>query len=336
MRENADSLLCLPGTAEEKRWLEDRLEILSVKEKLVLAAAVERSPPRDMKDAVNCLLTLDEYNVIPAGSYERLGECYLEEQCIPQDQIPFFDKAALGEWYADRHPGSFIGNCYVSSPEGDVQTPYDGTHLPTDAERLDWSVRLKLASKSVPEGVWVKFPDYDEFNEGKASDFRLALDALKAGALAECTLLEARCVLPCVQDLAGQYADLADLVYDGQDLGIMLDERGQGSPGFLERVAAALQFENCSRLDDAVRVIGNLRSYDIVNVDAFLDQTMQELGRQEWSKGGEGIKNCFDYVAYAAARAEQQGYTLTDDGQSYIRNRDSPVQSIRQDGMTMQ
>ena len=336
MRANADSLLCLPGTAEEKKWLEGRLEVLSVKEKLVLAVAAERSPPENMKDAVNCLLTLNGYDVIPAGSYEPLGECYLEEQCVPQDQIPFFDKAALGEWYADRHPGSFTGNCYVASPEGDVQTPYDGTHFPVDAERLDWSIRLKLASETVPEGVWTKLPDHDEFNDGRAGDFRLALDMLKVGVLVECTLLEARCVLPCVQDLAGQYADLGDLVYDGQELGIMLDERGQGSPDFLERAAAALQFENCSRLDDAVRIIGDLRSYDIINVDAFLDQTMQELGRQEWSKGGEGIKNCFDYVAYAAAKAEQQGYTLTDDGQNYIRNWNSPVQSMQQTGMTMQ
>jgi len=68
MRENADSLLCLPGTAEEKKWLEDRLEMLSVNEKLVLVAAVERSPPRDMKDAVNCLLTLD---CMGAGDHRR-------------------------------------------------------------------------------------------------------------------------------------------------------------------------------------------------------------------------------------------------------------------------
>lgn len=319
MNEYAESLLKLPGTEEEKEWLELRLEMLSVKEGIVLAAAVERSPPNTMMDAVNHLLTLEQYDVVPAGSYEQLGAFYLWNQCVPQEQRAFFDQSALGQWYEDEHPGLFVGNCYVAYPERDGPAPYDGQRLPTDDERLDWSVRLKLASQQVPEGVWVKFPDYDEFEDGRAGDFRLALDALKVNTLTECTLLDARCVLPCIRNLASQYASLGDLVYDGQSLGIMLDERGRGSPDYLDRLFAALDYEYCHRLDEAVRIAEGLSSYDIISRDKFLDGAMRELSKQPWAKGGEGVKNCFDYVAYANALAEQQGYSVTDDEQFFIR-----------------
>ena len=51
---------------------------------------------------------------------------------------------------------------------------------------------------------------------------------------------------------------------------------------------------------------------------------------------GVDIKGCFDYMAYAASMAEKQGYCLTDDGQNYIRKRDSPQLEQQQGGMTMQ
>ena len=338
MNEYAESLLKLPGTEEEKEWLELRLEMLSVKEGIVLAAAVERSPPNTMMDAVNHLLTLEQYDVVPAGSYEQLGAFYLWNQCVPQEQRAFFDQSALGQWYEDEHPGLFVGNCYVAYPERDGPAPYDGQRLPTDDERLDWSVRLKLASQQVPEGVWVKFPDYDEFEDGRAGDFRLALDALKVNTLTECTLLDARCILPCVQDLAGQYDDLADLIDDGQNLGCLLDERGQGIPDFLGRFAAALEVERCSRLDEAVRIAEDLLSYEIVSVDAFTDKVAEELNRRALAEVDGAIRICFDYTAYSTAVAKREGYEMTDDGCVFIRKRDSPTLEQQSDrtGMTMQ
>ena len=327
-----EAILRLPGTAAEKQWLTEHLEVLSVRERIILSAAMAREPPQDMAGAVNCLLALDEYEVRGhVGSYEALGEFFLSEQCVPQDQQAYFDLTALGEQYEDQHPGLFIGNCYVEYPASQPVVQYDGGELP---ETEGWSIRLKLASEAVPDGVWVRLPDYNEFQEDGPGETRLALDELRVKTLQECTLLDARCVLPCVHDLAGQYASLADLVYDGQELGIALDERGQGSPDFLERFAAALEFENCRRLDDAVNIASNLSSYDVISRDKFLDNVTDELSKQAWAKGGDAVKGCFDYAAYAAALAEQQGYQVTDDECYYIRKRDSPVLE-QQTGMTM-
>lgn len=329
-----ETILCLPGTAEEKQWLAEHLEVLSVRERTILSAAMAREPPQDMAGAVNCLLSLDEYEVRGhVGSYTALGEFSLFVQCVPQDQQAYFDLTALGYAYEDQHPGLFIGNCYVEYPASQSVMLYDGGELP---EAEGWSVRLKLASEAMPAGVWVKLPDYNEVNNDGPGEIRLALDELRVKTIQECTLLDARCVLPCVQNLAGQYDNLADLVYDGQELGILLDKRGQGSPDFLERFSAALELESCRRLYDALNIASSLSGYDYISKDRFLDKVTEEVNGQEWAKGGDAVKGCFDYAAYAAALAEQQGYQTTADGLNYIRKRDSPVLEQQQGGMIMQ
>lgn len=330
-----EEILHLPGTAEEKEWLEEHLEVLSVKERVALATAVERSPPATLADAVNHLLTLDDYEVRGhVGSYADLGELFLCEKCVPQDQRAYFDLTALGYAYENQHPGLFIGTCYVEYPSSQPVMRYDGENLfETDVE--NWSVRLKLASEAVPEGVWVKLPDYKDIDEDEPGEIRLALDKLRVKTIQECMLLDTRCILPCIQNLAGQYDDLADLIYDGEGLGILLDERGQGSPDFLERFDVALEFEHCYRLNDAVNIGSNLGSYEVISVYRFIDRVTQELSGQAWAKGGDAVKGCFDYIAYAAALAEQQGYQATDDECYYIRKRDSPVLEQRQNGIEM-
>ena len=324
LHDHDETLLHLPGTAEEQEWLKEHLEVLSVKERVALTAAMVHEPPQDMAGAVNCLLALEWYEVRGhVDSHEALGRLFLYGQYAHKEHLPYFNLPALGRLYEEQHPGLFIGNCYVEYPRDQHAMCYDGSELP-EVVSEGWSVRLKLASKAVPEGVWVRLPDYDAAFRDDPGEIELALDELGVKLIQECTLLDARCVLPCVQGLAGQYDKLNDLIDDGQELGFLLDERGQGNPNFLERFAAALEFEDCCRLNDAVCIGCNLDSYELVSVDSFLDQIKQELNREEWAKYGDAVKSCFNYTAYAAAQAERQGYQLTDDGCRFIRKRDSP------------
>lgn len=266
-------------------------------------------------------------------SYEVLGRFFCSEQHIPMEQRPFFDKATLGRLYGEQHPGLFIGNCYVEFPEKQPALRYDGSELPK-IETEGWSVRLKLASEMVPEGVWIRLPDYEAALRDDPGDIELAMDELGVKVLPDCTLLDARCVLPCVQDLAGQYERIGDLVHDGQELGFLLDE--QYSPDFFERLSAALEFEHCRRLDDAYRISCELNDYNLVSVDAFIDQVKQKLDGQRWAQCGDAVKNSFNYAAYTTALAEQQGYQVTDDESYFIRKRDSPELEQQPTGMTMQ
>ncbi len=335
LRDHDEMLLRLPGTVEEREWLEGHLEVLSVKERIALTAAMAHEPPQDMAGAVNCLLSLEWYEVRGhVDSYEVLGRFFCSEQHIPMEQRPFFDKATLGRLYGEQHPGLFIGNCYVEFPEKQPALRYDGSELPK-IETEGWSVRLKLASEMVPEGVWIRLPDYEAALRDDPGDIELAMDELGVKVLPDCTLLDARCVLPCVQDPAGQYDKINDLINDGQELGFLLDE--QSRPDFFERFSTVLEFEHCRRLNDAVCIGLDLYNYDLVSVDAFIDQVTQDLNKWQWAKCGDAtLKSCFNYAAYAAAQAERQGYQVTDDESYFIRKRDSPELEQQPAGMTMQ
>lgn len=334
MNEYADSLPCLPGTAEEQDWVRKHLETLSVQEGVILTAAIERKPPESARDVINHLLSLDQYDVFAhAADPAQLGEYYLQGSSFPRDQLPYFDKAALGRWFVDEQPGAFADGCYVIYPQDGPETWYDGTHLPSDTESMHWSVRLKLASELVPGGVWAKLPDYDEMNT-EQGDLRQALDALRVKTIQECTLLEARCVLPEIRDLAEQYDDLASLIYDGQNLGIVLGERGQGMPDFLERYTAALEYEGCHRLDQAVEIGMNIRGYTYVPEAGLHDYAVDALKENGWLMF-DGLRECFDFEGYAKALLAERGFQPTSDGRGYIAGPAAPEQD-HLPGMTMQ
>ena len=115
--DNFDHLLKLPGPAQYQAWVKERLETLSVREGYALAAVLMRSSPRDAEEAVACLNSLDHYDVCPAGSYEELGQFYLQQLNTPEDVLPHADLDGLGRFFEDQHPGLFIGHYYVSYPK---------------------------------------------------------------------------------------------------------------------------------------------------------------------------------------------------------------------------
>lgn len=98
-----DYLLDLTGEEQERRWLQERLETLSVREGTVLAAAALKDPPEDMAQAINQLQALDEYTIrLDAGSYEALGMAYLlNETKMPGNALPFVDLTQMGTHYED-------------------------------------------------------------------------------------------------------------------------------------------------------------------------------------------------------------------------------------------
>ena len=218
MRREWTRLLEVPLNNREREWLQERLEVLSVEEAAQLAAALSRTDPRTAQGAVDCLLSLSEYQVChPAGSYEALGRYALRyELSLPAELEEHVDLERLGRRYEDFHPGVFVGGSYVEYPQDPPEAQYDGHTLPQGD--LSWSVRLKLASPTVPEGVWVRLPDYSDVSGGPLGELDMALEALGVTLIQDCTLLEAQCVLPEVRDLM-DYEDLGELIYDGQDWG---------------------------------------------------------------------------------------------------------------------
>ena len=245
-------------------WLEERLETLSVRESYILAAISMRHPPETAGNAINSIQNLSGCETHPAGCYEELGRFSLGQASqLPEEVLPYVDFEHIGQQFENEHPGLFIGSIYVEYPKEPPEPAYCGknTLLPEDS---DWSVKLKLASPAVPDGVWLRLPDYDGQTPEKSGEVKLVLEELRVKSLEDCTLLEARCILPEAGDLMKQYDSVTDLVRDGDNLGYVLDEQGQGAPHWLEKFAAALEYENCRTLKFALDISQNLHCYEWV------------------------------------------------------------------------
>jgi hypothetical protein len=146
-----EALNRLPSTPQEMMWLRERMETLSVKESLILSAALMGKPACDARDVINIFQTMSDYEVsYPAGSYEALGRfCLHYHAQLPRELGDYIELEQLGKTYEREHPGVFIGNCYVEYPNQDPALRYDGSNL---AACLDdsWSIKVKLASNAVP------------------------------------------------------------------------------------------------------------------------------------------------------------------------------------------
>ena len=338
-----DYLAQLPGEEREQSWIRMRLETLSVREGIVLAAAAQSNPPENMAQAINQLQSLDEYTVcLNVGSYEALGRQYLlNETRMPMDALPFLDLESVGQQYEDRHPGLFIGNCYVRYSEAPPRPVYQpGTDLPADN---GWSIKVKLASPTVPEGVWLRLPCREQHGSESSTEETLALRELCVQRWGECTLLDAKCILPEAGDLLEQYDNVVDLLYDGQELGYVLNEHSQDTLTFMERYTAALELEHCQSLRFALDISWNLRCYDWVpraDLESSAEGFLLDAGVSKELIRDSGI----DLAGYKAHLLEQEGYTPTADGWGYIRRNanqfhyrlSTPAQPQEEPGIEMQ
>ena len=310
-------LLSLPGPPEYHGWVKERLETLSVRESYVLAAALARTQPQDIEEAVDCLNSLDDHDVCHAGSYEELGRLCLRQFNAPEDVLPHADLAGLGRFFEDKHPGLFVGSCYVAYPRQDCAPARQENGLPLLWDD-GWSVKLKLTSPAVPEGVWLRLPDHDGNMAEHSTEVRLALDELKVQCLEDCTVLETRCILPEAGSLMEQYDSVTELVRDGDSLGFILEEQGQGEPCWLERFAAALEYEGCRTLKFALDISQNLRCYDWISSETLADFAAEHL--RDKSVSEELIRSgCIDLDSYAEDLLETSGYMEASGETGYIR-----------------
>ena len=320
MNEEYMNLANLPGTQGEQTWLWNRLEKLSVWESKALAALTQRHPPSTAEEMVNRVLALRSCSIyLTPGGYEDLGKRELRRigGKDPDELLPHVDLYALGTMFEDQHPGLFVGNCFVVYPS--EKTPvYRGRDSPLP-EDGGWSLKLKLASAAAPEGVWLRLPDYQSIDPEDGSDGEIAMakDALRVQSLDACTLLEARCVLPEAGAVQNQYDSVEDLVCDGNSLGFILDERGQGAEHWRDRFAAALEYESCHTLRHALDISQNLDCYEWILCENLKEFAANHLRSCRVSE--ELIRSGYvNLKGYAEDLLETSGYMLTADESAYV------------------
>ena len=320
MNNDFNGLLRLPHTNAEQEWLQAKLETLSPKESAVLTALLSWKEPKTAADAVNFLLNVGQCEVYsPVSNYADLGGRYLKEQGVklPVGSEKFTDMEALGRICQRKSPGQFVGDCYVLRPESVMLEPYSARNPESLSD--GWNIRVKLASESCPEGVWIHLPDYNFVEDELTGEIGIALRRLGAEDIGECRILDAQCDVPGVGDIPAQYDSVEALLYDANNMGFILDERGQGAPDFREKFAAALEYENCGTLADAVSIGAEAGSYEVVKVE-----NLRDFAEKRLEDGGvpPEMRAAVNLEDYAEGRLLDSGFRKSRDGTLFVGRAD--------------
>ena len=194
--------------------------------------------------------------------------------------------------------------------------------LPNDAR---WTVKLKIASPAVPEGVWTRLPWEDGLRDKTGIEKEVTLRELRAEGWADCTLLDAQCFLPEAGNLMEQYDDVEELIKDS----LTLDNFYNWGTADVQWYAAALRLENCRTLKLALDIANNPDCYHWKTVR---EVDVSDIARKELKK--EGVSDCIlesggiDLRGYGEHLLEKQGYTLTADGSGYIARTSQEFQHV--------
>ena len=301
-------------TKPEHDWLERRFSNMTEKEKILFQGAVELEKPQEIGHVMRIASQLDCYDLFyGAGDEAALGKFVMENMEHPSTAArPFLDAEHLGGAYHQSQNGAFCSGHYVRKM-ADPLVEEDPTLQPVTGE---YAIRIKLASRSNMEGVWVGFPDSGEYIDSNHPDeLLLGLDELQAESLSECIALEVDCCLPQLTDILYQYDSAGELVRHAIDFGYVWAEQGQGEPHWLEKWMCVMELEDCHRLDLALDLAQNLHCYEYIPRGVDLAQYGMDLARKEGVLGQDPLLNqCFDSVAYAQHHMAKYGLSTTDHG----------------------
>lgn len=305
----------LPGRQDELLFLETRFAEMSVLEQCQMEGAGQLESIETAADLINLTAQLYKFDFhLGAVDHKTLGLFVAEFRMkSTPHQYPFLDFERLGSYYHEEHGGTFTIAGYVE-PSDTCFELYHGDNLaPMDMT----CIRIKLASKECPNGVWLNLPD-ERINNDEPHEFDVALDALKVPNWNRTIALETRCCFENLQNLAEQYDSVENLISDANNFAYVYEEAGQGQCCFYEHFRAAMELEGCTRLDHALDISQNLHCYDFVPCEEHWEKFGCSLARQNGIIREKSLLAAyFDYAAYAATEIERQGLAPCSHG--YIR-----------------
>ena len=314
--ERFDLLHGFEMTSSQHDWLERRFENMTVKEPLLFRGAMQIERPQMTSDVVLIVNQLDHYNLFyGAGDDTQLGK-FIMEQVYPSSSQAraFLDPEKAGTAYRQKSRNTFCDGHFIQVTSPITLFP-DGD--PTlNPDKGDYGNRVKLASRSHMNGVWVGFPDAGEYMDTTHPDeLLLAMDALEVDSLAECIAVDVDCCLPQLTNIPSQYASAGELVRHAIDFGYAWAEQGQGERHWLDKWQAVMELEDCHRLDHALDLAQNLHCYHFMPRGMDFADYGKTLAKQDgiYPKD-ELLASCFDAEGYANQRMKNMDLTATEFG----------------------
>ena len=171
-------------TKSQHDWLERRFENMTKKESLLFRGAMQIEQPRMTCDVMLIASQLDHYDLFyGAGDDVQLGKFIMEQIQRPPDQArEFLDPEKVGSAYRQKGGNTFCDGHFIKVTS--LIDPFLDGDPSINPDKGDFAIRVKLASRTNMDGVWVGFPDTDEYIDAAHPD----------ELLLACLLYTSRCV----------------------------------------------------------------------------------------------------------------------------------------------
>ena len=312
-----DTLDGLELTKSEYEWLEQRFAAMTEKEQFLFRGAMKLEKPETASGAISIASQLHCYELFySAGDEDALGQFVMKHlEQVPDVARPYLSPAYVGQMFQQEGAsGVFCEGHYIRrSAAPEHQPDKNLSELPTTGE---YAIRIKLASRSNMEGVWIGFPDAGEYTDPNYPDeLLLGLDAMQAESLSECIALEVDRCLPQLMDILSQYDSASELVRHAIDFGHVWAEQGQGEAYWMDKWQAVLELEDCHRLDQALDFSQNLQHFAFIPRGVELGRFGFELAvKSQVIDRNSFLAKCFDGKSYAEWYIQKHGLSATDHG----------------------
>lgn len=183
-------------------------------------------------------------------------------------------------------------------------------------------VELKISSAKMPAGCWISLPQQHDTTLGIPPD---VLDMLGVSDMSDCELLTVRSGGLEVSVGIKKYASTMDAVQDVQRLCRLLEQFQANSR--TEQFQAAVAYEDCVFLWEAVEIGEHLDAYTFLSESEFREQAKQELA----AKGMDPhiLELCFDFKRYAAIRYGYEDLYYSADTELYVHKVDGTFEPCR-------
>ena len=149
-------------TKSQHDWLERRFENMTVKESLLFRGAMQIERPQMACDVMLIASQLDHYDLFyGAGDDVQLGKFIMEQIQRPSDQArEFLDPEKVGAAYRQKGGNTFCDGHFIKVTS--LIDPFLDGDPSMNPDKGDYGIRVKLASRTNMDGVWVGFPDTGE------------------------------------------------------------------------------------------------------------------------------------------------------------------------------
>ena len=256
---------------DELNFLAQRLDSLEDYERNVLLAITPRIIKNvgegdvvSAKDLINMTYGLDSVAVASnVHNFTELGELAIESEMftwmenVPDEALPYLDRAKIGQKIYEEDHGAFINGMYIAAGDYRFQEVYDGQNLPNQGVYTAYAFRLELAKPptgdediSEQPTEWLGLPTEREDADAVAE--RLGVEKIE-----DCVYLGFESSVPQIE------GDNFGNMQNFDKLNSLADMMLQMSPSDQVKFKAVLSAEEPSKIEEILDVARNLRQYEL-------------------------------------------------------------------------